>query len=282
MIGRNVACKFCHQAFRADPGRVLVRNPSGSVPLTDDSFLDASQYVVPSAAAAEVPIPRAERPRSQPQGQEPSGRILVLEQALDRVLAEHKELQVELRRLRAENETLLRAEREELEQLRSQLIRLEQIRDTIERGPDRSGLGAQPERPFAQGSSCRPAAPTNGHGRVLSLKPLQRPGSVTRAHSGHRGGGVALREALGLLADCERMADRLVNELKASQQERDRQRAAFERVLQRLQDDLADARSEFATARALAPSTPGRAAGSEGEQGRSTADSTAAAESRDP
>jgi hypothetical protein len=282
MIGRSVACKFCHQAFRADPARVLVRDPSGSVPLTEDSFLDASQYVVPSASAAGIPIPRAERSRSQSQGQEPSGRILVLEQALDRVLAEHKELQVELRRLRVENETLLRAEREELDQFRSQLVRLEQIRDTIEREQDRSRLGGQSARPFAQGSSGRHAAPSNGHGRVLSLRPLQRPGSVTRAHSGHRGGGVALREALGLLANCERMTDRLVNELKTTQQERDQQRAVFERILERLQDDLARARSEFATGRAPVHSAPGRAADSEGEHGRSTAESHAAAESLDP
>ena len=279
MIGRNVACKFCHQTFRADPAQILVRDPSAAapLPLADDTVLDAWQYVVPPAPETETPRVRAEFPRSQPHEQEQSGRILALEQALDRILAEHEELQVELRRLRAENQTLLRTGWEEIERLRGQLVRPAQMGDAIEREPDRSGPGARPSRPFRQPASARTVAPTNGHGRVLSLKPLHRQGSVTRAHSGHRG-GAALREALGLLANCERMADQLVTELKTTQQERDQARAAIERVLERLRDDLSRAQGEFETARAQAHPAPGRAAGSGRETGPPTADSTEAAE----
>jgi hypothetical protein len=280
MIGREVACKFCDQTFRADPGRILSRDPSVSAPrpLADDTFLDASEYVVPPASGVGIAIARAEFPRSRPEEKEPSERIRGLEQSLDRIVAEHKELQVELRRVRDENETLLRAEREEIEQFRGQLVRLEQIRDVIERGQGRSRQREQASRQWLQPASARHAVPANGHSRIVSARSLQRPGAVTRAHPGHRGGGVALREALSLLATCERMADRLVTELKTTQQERDQERATFERILEQLQDDLTRARSELETARAQAHPAHGPAAGPEGQPGPPAADSTGAAE----
>jgi DNA-directed RNA polymerase subunit M/transcription elongation factor TFIIS len=211
-IGRDVACKFCGASFRAEPAR-------------------------------------AERRRLERNAPEPSQRVTSLERDLSRVSGEHEGLRAELARLRAEHEHRGRRDHREIEELRAQLDRLAAVQAAASREVDRPVPLVPPAaRPGTPPSSMvRHVPQANGHARPT-------PASFGRGRRGGAGlqarpdpGGAALREVIDRLASCEAMTDRLLVRLKSAQEQRELDREAYAKVLERLQEELTRARGDFRT-----------------------------------
>jgi hypothetical protein len=204
--------------------------------------------------------------------------LLSLERTVAGIVVEQGELLAELRRSRTDNEAMARQGLEGIERLRDQLGRLEAFRETVVREQDWSPLLPHQSHQSPQPSFARNSPRTNGHGRVLTTRPPQKPGGATRSSSGRAGNGGHLRETFDRLSNCERMADRLIAQVNATRQEKEYDRAAFERILERLQDELCRATNDFEAARVRSNSATRRGANSAEECGPLATASPSAAE----
>ncbi len=212
MIGRDVACKFCDEPFRADPVR-------------------------------------AERSRPGPEDLRSPERSASLEGDLFRFLGEQEAFRGELGRFREEIDELSRRERREIQEIQTRVDRLAAVRSAFAREADQPDRLAKPTTPhIAPRSSMAKhlgqahghawtAAPANGrtHRGAAAAKP--RPAPVD----------AALREVTERLVSCEAMTDRLIARLRSTQEQRAEDRATFARVIERLHDELARARDQFGT-----------------------------------
>ncbi len=251
MLDREVVCKFCNESFQARPDRprsahkLCVGEHAAIKPVSDQPAESAND----SNIHEELEAARAELIRIEQERADQAERVLSLEQALFKVLSEQETLHTALQRLRSENQAVAEHERLEIEDLRTELKRIEvqrlallQERDMMRPAPSQTGNGSQP--PFIQ-NHTRP----NGNGPVLSSRPPQRTAPAGIAKPRPQDDRAILRDANDRISHCEFKAGQLVAQLKAVQQDKELDRQAFERVLGRMQEALTRAKSEFEVAR---------------------------------
>jgi hypothetical protein len=88
-----------------------------------------------------------------------------------------------------------------------------------------------------------------------------------------------VRESFDRLMNCERLVDGLIGQLKTTQQEKERDRAAFERTLERLHDQLTTAKGHFESAHVSSDPSTEREASSRADSGPIITGSASAVES---
>ncbi len=107
-IDRHVICKFCSQAFRVSPD--LLKGATALCPgehAAIGSMRNRSpENTVTSEIEEELRAARAELIRMEQERKAQAERILVVEQALLRVLGDQEALKASLKRLQTENEAL--------------------------------------------------------------------------------------------------------------------------------------------------------------------------------
>jgi hypothetical protein len=235
-IDRHVICKFCSQAFRVSPD--LLKGATALCPgehAAIGSMRNRSpENTVTSEIEEELRAARAELIRMEQERKAQAERILVVEQALLRVLGDQEALKASLKRLENDN---VRTQSSRLEDERKAVKDLDRLRfSALQPGPC-----APPPFPQNHGRS-------NGHGR-LSSRPPQRTAATARATAKPPGERSNLGDAMDQISRCELKADLLVSQLKTTKEARELERHAFEQILERLQEELSWARSESEIAR---------------------------------
>jgi hypothetical protein len=251
MLDREVVCKFCNEPFRACseltrivhkpcPGEHAAIKQACDHPAESDNDPDIRQELE-SARAVLIRMGRERLDQVE--------RVLALEQALFKVVSKQETLQAALQRLQSENQTLAEHQRLEIESLRTELKRIEvqrlaivQEHDLMRASPPQAGTGSQP--PLTQNHTRH-----NGNGRFLSSRPPQKTAPAGISKSRPQDDRAILRDANDRISHCELKAGQLVAQLKAAQQDKELERQAFEKVLVRLQEELAGAKSELDVAR---------------------------------
>ena len=199
---------------------------------------------------AELRMVQSEVHRLEQESQERAEQLFSLERALAGVLGEQAKLQAELRRSRTENETLASRGLEEIERLRAQWGRLEELRTSDPVEPPRPNpLAHPPHQPSRPVFGVIPPR-TSGHIRTLTTRPPQSPRGSHGPHPGPVRNGSQLRESFDRLSHCEQLADGLIAQLKTTRQDKEHDREAIEGILERLQGEIATAKDQLEADRA--------------------------------
>ncbi|MGP0062539.1 MAG: hypothetical protein ACLQGP_02905 [Isosphaeraceae bacterium] len=196
---------------------------------------------------AKLETVRAEFHRLERENQEATARLLSLERALAGVVGEQSEIQAALRRSQTERRTLISQGLEEIERIRAQIGRPEGPSETAALEQTGQVPPAHPPNQYLKPALGVIGPRPNGHGRVLTTKPPQARRGPHRSPSGAGRNGGHLRESINRLSNCERLADGLITQLNTTRREKECDRFAFERILGRLQDELAAVKEHFAT-----------------------------------
>jgi hypothetical protein len=255
------------------PTRPVQHVATSPVPLPTSEVQDDPDH------EAELQTIWAEFRRLERESQEPAERLISLEQVLAGVVGEQAELQAALRRSRTEHDTLASQALEEIERLRAQCGRLEGLRGTAAAEPARRVPPTHQPHQSPKPAVGAIAPRTNGHSRVLTTRPPQTHTASHRPHAGPGGNGGLLRESFDRLTNCERLVDGLIGQLKTTQREKERDRAAFERTLERLHDQLTTAKDHFEAAHVISNPSTEREASSGGDIGPIVTGSAGAVES---
>jgi hypothetical protein len=258
------------------PTRPVEHVASSPVPPPSSAVEDDPDY------EAELQTMRAEFRRLERESQEPAERLISVEQVLAGVVGEQAELQAALRRSRTEHDTLASQALEEIERLRAQCGRLEGLRGTATAEPAWRLPPAHPPHQSPKPAVSVSSPRTNGHSRVLTTRPPQMHRASHRPPAGagaNGGNGGLLRESFDRLTNCERLVDGLIGQLKTTQHEKERDRATFERILERLHDQLTTAKDHFEAAHVSSTPSTEREASSRGDSGPIVTGSASAVES---
>jgi len=256
LLDLNVACKFCNQTFRARCDRT---DATKSAPGCECKAVDSTRKATagwaaihqdPGAACAELTL-------MQQQGLHHAERLCAVEQALSTVLNKQGALGAELEKLRFAHEAVVQGVGLEIEQLRTQLKLFEEQHTSVIAEPDPRRSAASQASPSLQPGSTPNHVRHNVNGRNLSCKPPPKRASWGKPESAPHWGRASLREAIDQISQCESKADQLIAQLKATRQEKEFERQAFERVLERLLGELTRAKSELEVARGNAKLPPG-------------------------
>ncbi len=262
MLDRQVVCRHCNEPFRARPELATSSRKTcpgehvAILPLHDP----AAGLHIEGEPDRGLEAALAQLDRMNAAQQQHGERIVPVEQALLELKVQQQSTLSSLTQWRTESQAAAERDKLEIERLSVALQRVEDRCMTLLRELDR--IPGELDRirglPIQNGAGLPvPSAPhpgrNGGPGRFSYSRPRQTPTpagiSGLKTAAGERS---ILRDALDRVSHCEVRAGQLVSELKTASEGRELERQAFERVLDRLQDTLRCAKSEFDIARGSA------------------------------